>query len=409
MKVVLLGDIHFGKYSSTQELSIPGEKNQDVTTGAVPLIESFVSKIKDENADYLFVAGDLTSTGSPIEYSRCLNEIYKIASSASIDKRNVVIGVGNHDIDRKIAKLAEADHEIDPSYPLIESKLLYHRLAAKHGELFVTEQIFDEKGPAPFSGVIVKDDSIITVLNSAWGYSADAPIKHGKLESEQLDWYKAVVDKYKSDTRWKIVLMHHHPFNYAYPTVGRDISLLEEGAELLEISGNAGIDLVCHGHRHHPKASNELHATWISPITFICAGSFSVNAAHRGLGRIPNIYHVLELNNDNGCKVITMHSYQYSISTGWDPIKSNCPETPIDPIMVFERPYHIIARQSILKSLIQSLSGTPFKEMPAWNDLPMELKTLKYETLNETIKHVANVEYKVIGEYPKEVALLRRS
>ena len=75
-------------------------------------------------------------------------------------------------------------------------------------------------------------------------------------------------------------MLHHHPFNYPYPTLGRDISLLDEGAELLDISGKAGINLICHGHRHHPKAHNEQRDDWKNAITFICAGSFSVNAAH---------------------------------------------------------------------------------------------------------------------------------
>lgn len=411
MKVMLIGDIHFGKLCTTTDLSIPGEPIQDITIGAVSLKESFIANLKKECVDYLFVVGDLTSTGSPLEYSRCIAEMYTIASAAGIDPTNVILGVGNHDVDRKISRLAEMDSKVSSNYPLSESEQLYQSVAAGHGELFAKDLKFHEKGPAPFSGIIEREDIIIIVLNSSWLCSNDPSTAHGKLDKIQVEWFKQITKKYSQDPRWKIVMLHHHPFNYPYPTLGRDISLLDEGAELVDISGKAGINLICHGHRHHPKALNEQCDDWKNPITFICSGSFSVNAAHRLYGRIPNVYHLLELEENSGIKIITMHSYEYSIASGWEPIRKNCPETPLDPIMIFERPYDEATRHSTIKQILSSeASGDPFIQMPTWDTLPLQLKTLRYKDLNDAIKQIAEKEYEynVYGEYPNPIVLIRR-
>lgn len=413
MKAVLIGDIHFGKLCTTEELAIPGEPISDKTKGAVSLKVSFVENLKKEHVDYLLVVGDLTSTGSPIEYSRCITEMYNIASAAKINPNNVIFGVGNHDVDRKISKLGEADPKVNSDYPFSESERLYQNLAASHGELLASHLEFQEKGPAPFSGVILRDDIIVFVLNSSWFCSHDPSTKHGKLDKGQIEWYEEKVVSYSKDPRWKIVLLHHHPFNYPYPTLSRDISLLDEGAELVDISGKAGINIICHGHRHHPKAHNEQHDDWKNAITFICSGSFSVNAAHRQYGRIPNVYHLLELEEDAGRKTITMHSYEYSISSGWEPIRTNCHETPLDPVMIFEKPYDEVTRLSVIKQVLDdaviNANGIPFILLPIWDDLPIELKTLRFKSLNELVKDFAEHEYQIIGLYPDRIALLRRS
>ncbi len=81
--------------------------------------------------------------------------------------------------------------------------------------------------------------------------------------------------------------MHHHPFNYPFPTISEDISQIKEGVEFIELAEKNGVDFVIHGHRHHPKVKTVLPEGY-APITYFCAGSPSVNAEHRSNGEIPN-------------------------------------------------------------------------------------------------------------------------
>jgi len=407
MRIALIGDLHFGKLSVTNEFSIVGEALEDVTNGGVPLRAGFEELIKDKELEFLFVAGDLTSSGSPIEYSKCIEMLYSMATTAGISNENVILSVGNHDVDRQISKIPDEIKKIQgATYPIKEVEQFYQRIAASHGQYHATHLRFTVPGPVPFSGVLEKENVIIFTLNSGWLCSHQQEHKHGKLESAQLQWFREKATTYEADSRWKIVLLHHHPFSYPHPNPSRDVSILEEGADFVEIAGSMGINLVCHGHRHHPKAYNESRDGWKNPVTFLCAGSFSVNARHRSSGAIPNVFHVLELLEEASKKTVIVHSYQYSICDGWVPIANNCSETPIDHIMVFERYYGTDEVKSILQGLLPSTE--PFLLLPSWDSLPIALRTLRFKRLDEIIHEVANKEFKIVGKYPGDVALVRR-
>ena len=42
VRIAILSDIHFGKFSRTKELAVPGEAIQDETSGAAPLVDGMV-------------------------------------------------------------------------------------------------------------------------------------------------------------------------------------------------------------------------------------------------------------------------------------------------------------------------------------------------------------------------------
>ena len=96
MKIALISDIHFGKDSATKEFSVPGEEVFDETTGAVSLEQGLIDVLKDNEAEYLFIAGDLTSVGSPQEYFYCEKKILEIAEKSNIPKENIICSLGNH-------------------------------------------------------------------------------------------------------------------------------------------------------------------------------------------------------------------------------------------------------------------------------------------------------------------------
>ncbi len=80
-KIAIIGDIHFGKFARSSEFAMPGERLQDNTDGASPLKSGIIEIIKKEKAEFLFVTGDLTSTGSPIEFDSCYKLVSEIAKS----------------------------------------------------------------------------------------------------------------------------------------------------------------------------------------------------------------------------------------------------------------------------------------------------------------------------------------
>ncbi len=333
-RIVLISDIHFGKFARSSEFSVPGSLIQDETVGGESLEKGLISILKEKEVQYLFIAGDLTSEGSPQEFYYCEKKIMDIANELQIPSKNIICGMGNHDVDRKISKLS--DSTILPEMPKEVKKLIeekYQLIAASSAVCCLDViQKPEMEGPVLFSGVVENEEFIVFVLNTGWQCSQHQEISHGKLAEDQLHWFNRACTKYLSDERTKIVLMHHHPIQYPFPTLGLDISMIEEGSELVDIAGKNGINLILHGHRHHPRAKTIMHDGWKNPITFICAGSLSVNAQHRNNGDIPNAMHILEL--EEAPDKFKLYNYQYSSAEGWIPFKKYCPETPMDANML---------------------------------------------------------------------------
>ena len=401
VRIALISDIHFGKLSRTAEFSVPGEKIQDENSGGESLKNSMISVLRQEKAQYICVAGDLTSVGSPQEFLYCQDMLLDLATQLDIPVQNILVGLGNHDIDWNISNLHEKFPSTDPEFPLERVKEQYRKIAASAPTINL-ESIPNPniKGPAPFSGITETDSFVMFLLNTGWCCTQSQAISHGKLDETQLSWFRNEAAKYKTLNKWKIVLMHHHPFNYTYPVPGHDTSALEEGSNFLEIAGENGFHLVIHGHRHHPRAETTLKNSWRNPITFVCAGSFSVNSYHRSGGSIPNTLHIVALTDDIG--VINLKTFQYSPAQGWIPLATNCPETPLDYTMRLGK---IFSPKDIEKSIekLSSIEG----ELK-WDTLDECLQFMPYYRLNECIKSQLKASRKMIGLFPDDVILLER-
>ncbi len=405
-KIGLIGDIHFGEFARSNEFCPDGFQTKDKTKGIASLKEGLIQIFSEEKLNYLLVAGDLTSKGNPIEFVECYKLINEIAEKAGIPKQNVIISLGNHDVDWKITDITNnISSDITTQIKLEE---LYQIISSNIASLLIDNNNFTETGPIPFSGIYRAKDIDLFVLNSGWLSNRKDKIKHGKLEEKQLIWFEKMAQKYNNTQNWKILLLHHHPISYPHPYPHHDISAVQEGSELIQVAGKYGFNLICHGHRHHPKAYNDLQNEWVNPITFVCVGSFSVDSIHRCNGDIPNCFHILNL-SDTKEKIIHLKNYEYSSKNGWKAIKENRPEAPLDAEMYFSRPYDLKSKKDKLRKIVAANSTDFGANLPGWNDLPIELRTVSYNTLNDFIKNEFSSEYDMVGLFPEPVILLRRS
>lgn len=397
-KIALISDIHFGEFSRTIEFSVPGQPIKDENSGGESLKQCTIELLKKESVDYLCVAGDLTSKGSPQEFVYCEKLLLEIADAIGISKERILLGLGNHDIDWNICKLYSSFTKTTPEFPLDLVRDKYRRIASQ-ASVVNLENIprYQLPGPAPFSGIFEDDGFIMFVLNTGWYCTDEQAFSHGKLDQTQMDWFEEKAREYKSSAKWKIVLMHHHPYSYSFHVPCVDISMLEEGSRLIEIAGDNGIDLILHGHRHHPKVATSQNASWKKPLTCICAGSFAVNASHRSGGEIPNTIHIIELTDEIG--VLNLLNYQYSQAEGWIPIINNSPITPLDHKMKLGK----IFSEEQINEAIQKL---PSNQTLSWENLDECLKFMTFSSLNGRIDKQFNNTLKRIGSFPAEVVLL---
>lgn len=326
-RIALISDIHFGR-DARAEFTLPEDRANGKAKNAPSLSEGAVRIMKEMQAEYLFVAGDLTSVGSPSEYFYCEEKLKEMAQNSGIKDDHVIWCVGNHDNDWSISGLMNNYTGTDENIKKILQRK-YGEIATHVAQINTSGQPdFKQIGPLPMSGTYEDNNMIVFVLNSSSKCIQKDTYEHGSLTKDQLDWLQSELQKYDSDSRWKIVMMHHHPFNYPYPTQGHDISALEDGSEFCNIAGKGGVNLVIHGHRHHPICQTDNRNEWIGPVSFVCGGSFSVGERQRQDGDIPNTFHIIELTDVRGESII--YSYEYSIGSGWQKIHQHRPEVPVD-------------------------------------------------------------------------------
>lgn len=384
MRIALISDIHYGELATCREFAL---KHQDLQTGNVdsphPLLKGFTDILKKERPEYLLIAGDLTSRGNPLEFEYCYQMIEKLGEDIGIDPSKILACLGNHDVDWGITSIADkfstADKEdqdyVQKFYQTAASQVSLNVLS-EHGKQ-VLNQSYVEAWDAPFTGIVEYNDCLIFILNSGHLSAHNQEYKHGVLTAEQMNWFADMASRYQKSKKFKLVLLHHHPFNYPSHFPGLDISTLEEGANLSDICGKCGISLVLHGHRHQPEAITRMENGWKNTVTFICAGSLSVNASERAKGEIPNTFHVID------CKApgdILLKNYSYRIADGWFPT-THSTATPVDDIMKLGR----VLDPASIRTLVQAL---PCKKEIRIDALPDDLQYLAERELKEYIEDV---------------------
>lgn len=400
-RAVILSDIHFGVFSRTNEFVVPGEKSQDDSTGDLSLEKGLIELIKEKKPTFIFIAGDLTSVASPQEFYYCKEKINAIADACGILKENVICCLGNHDIDWKITNLAEEackDIELDDVKTKIKEG--YQRIASFSSLCNINDYLnFEDRGPAPYNGVYCSEEFILFVLNSGWKSGPNQEYAHGKLSREQLEWFDSVSRKYKEDCRKKIVLMHHHSFKYAYAEIVEDISQIEESAEFIDTAIKNGIDIIIHGHRHHPSIKTFQEASY-KPITFLCAGSLSVNAKHRRGGYYPNTVHFIDI--DKACSFFTLYNYTYTGPEGWKEMKY-APQTPLDYCM---RIGEIGSKEECINE-IKKYSDKDI-EVIVWENLPHCMKLLLYNEASNMFYEQLHESHNLAGRFPDDMIIIKK-
>lgn len=388
MRIALISDIHYGELATCPEFALG---NQNLKTGNVDspnsLLKGITDILKKEKPEYLLIAGDLTSRGSPLEFKYCYKMIEKLGEDIGVDPSKILFCIGNHDVDWEITSISDkfvvSDKE-DRNYV----KKCYQSFASQVATRVLKDQVSQKLCPnyrdawsAPFSGVMEYDNCVVFVLNSGHLSARNQEYKHGALTTEQINWFAGVAKKYQKYEKFKLVLLHHHPFNYPNYFPGLDISTLEEGANLCDICGKNGIPLVLHGHRHQPGAKTRMESGWKNTVTFICAGSLSVDASERAKGEIPNTFHLIDC---SGPREILLKNYSYSMADGWSPtIYSTA--TPVDGIMRLGK----VTDPESIKELIQKL---PCNQQISIDDLDSMLQLLTYRELKAYIEEIHGMD-----------------
>ncbi len=404
-RIAVLSDIHFGKLSRSDFFATPGEKLIGFSSGDIPLGEGLIKLMKDMKPDYMFIPGDLTSAAEPQEFLYCEKRLLSIADEVGIDRSNIIVCLGNHDVDWGISNLSDLQSRtFNNTKEILEYRRdKYQHIASHVAGIYMNEILMNksEGNPAPYGGLREEEDFIVFVLNTGWKCSPLQEFSHGELTKNQLDWLSEKLDYYMEDNRKKIILMHHHPFNYPYPVVGKDITQIVEGADFSEIVENKGVDLVIHGHRHHPKLKTQL-PSGRNPITYFCAGSVSVNSQQRYDGNIPNTMHFIDV--DRNLDYFVFHNFSYTATKGWHKTINDV-NTPLDDKMKVGK---VFSSDECCDSIKKYLRLRKKYIKLEWESLDESLQFMTYNAVMELIKKELSDKYHITGCFPDTVALVKK-
>jgi 3',5'-cyclic AMP phosphodiesterase CpdA len=378
---------------------------KDETAGGQSLYDGFAAILSEYKPDFILCTGDLTSTGKPLEFMHCLDKIYSLAREASVPVDNVLYCMGNHDVDRQLVNYSKSTYDglhrelTDDEIAFLTSYHIEFPEAILRNVQSITHTTntnpFTRNGPAPLCGVIDREQVTIYMLNSGFFCTSDQAIKRGVITPSQIDWLKCELQKPTDEYKWRVLMLHHHPFGYVNPVRNHDTSILQEGAELQDLCGRYGVDLVVHGHRHHPIAKSRKDDSWSNSVVFISAGSLSVNQGERLAGEIPNTFHLIELGTKpSPIKLIT---YEYVLSDGWVKVMLNRSMLPLD--------HEVYLGSEVLDDESAKRLITKFpKNIPiTYEAIDHDLRYIPLSHLNKLITDVHGLFYS--GTFPGDIRI----
>ncbi|MBN1454662.1 MAG: metallophosphoesterase [Methanomicrobia archaeon] len=200
------------------------------------LAENVIAKLNELEPEILVVTGDLTIGGYPHEFERARRFIDRIACEVSL------VIPGNHDV-RNLGYLG-------------------------------FETIF-----GPRSKVERYREVTLVGIDSA-----QPDLDEGHVGREKYEWLERCLTHHPDDLN--VVALHHHVI--PVPKTGRELNILTDAGDLLELLMRCHVDLVLCGHKHVPWVWN------LDGMVIVNAGTVCSN---RVKWQIPQSFNLIELDD----------------------------------------------------------------------------------------------------------------
>ncbi len=202
MKIIHISDLHIGETKDNPKI-----------------LDKLIEEVNDQNAEAIFITGDLTDEGLAKEYDGVLSIIKRF-------KKMPYVVPGNHD--------------------------------ARNDGL----ELFKEHFHAPPFAEYIK-----TLDATAIGLNSTLPdTNEGMIGEQQMGWLKKILPGARGE---KILYMHHHVL--PVPHTGRERNILYDAGDILQIAKDYKVNLILSGHKHQ-------HHVWLLGDTVIAnAGTAYAN------------------------------------------------------------------------------------------------------------------------------------
>lgn len=292
MNFLLISDLHIGKGSFCKTL-IPINEQEENKCIDLKLLEHVKKLSETESVDYIFICGDISDNASYEQFSHFDQILNDISEMFSVIPENIFFTLGNHDVDWSILN----NYNNASSVPHLKFK---NRYASSKNSVFLKKRL----GQTSFGCLLNEpyftcwEDSeifVISINTASMDGPWDTP-NHGNISQETYDVLELKLSELKieKDTRYKVMMMHHHPINYKNPLKHwKDFSILQSTEDVLELAHKYKFDFLIHGHRHQPFFKSHFNYRFGTQLEILCCGSFSQNLPTYVRDNLSNLAHFI--------------------------------------------------------------------------------------------------------------------
>lgn len=252
--------------------------------------------------DHLVITGDLTNGARNEEL-----EAFKATLGDHLHPDRLTIVPGNHDLSYRRAKQRrERQRAVANGCPRKLGQL-FHYFAdmfpsdyppelgqAKRSKPRRSASLAVRRAsPFPFVKTLADGRVVLIGLDTTGRltYKAGPLNSFGTISRAQFRELRALLKSPWLHDRIKIIAMHHHPMIIPVATMFDSFKHLFQSKQLLDLLYESRVDLILHGHKHHPFCWQS-HTFRDHDLTIICAGPPDAYANGKKSDLVYNIYSI---------------------------------------------------------------------------------------------------------------------
>ncbi|NVO09650.1 MAG: metallophosphoesterase [Bacteroidales bacterium] len=406
INILHLSDLHL---SSQHNI-----RREEVLSGLLVGVKSFLKKNREWQPDCLVISGDITFSGSKADYIEAKKFLGKIEKELRIDYINMFLAVGNHDKLRWCfdKRLYEEHKEFNWSKTLEEQfinnrkrvkdflsnnskrDLLfggYNSFVSDLNQLPRSEKIPKwSSGNDRTQGVFIKNNIIFVTINSAF-YSISGKKDYGKLELDndfiiKVKEYLELINKDRS--KIVISILHHNPSWFIEEAKLLRTNELSIHNEIVYFS-----NLILSGHEHNVK----LNPDFLNCTTHIVSGGATYTEPDDGKSFYCNNFSIIQIDEKN--RAFKRMAFTYlnngKPETAWK--YDECDSMPINPLNSLHNKF--LNSKNLERENIRLKNRVFKRDFDKWygEDGKRELFKVKINFKDDMETQNAELIYKLLG------------
>lgn len=231
MKVIVTSDIHWRNVGSVSSDGFfrPRDSLGQMTSLTPLIVERFFADAAASDADYVFISGDLTDSGSPAD-SRIFAGM--LADFEAESGKQVYVIDGNHDVDMM---------DNVPDYS--SDHVLFRETYRQFG---YDEALAVDEATSSYTADLKNGYRLLAVNSNKWNGHGG-----GAISDELLAWIETQVNAAKKDGKKIVAMMHHHIMDH-FPMEQKidDFYILDNYQEICRKFDEWNIRVTFTGHLH---------------------------------------------------------------------------------------------------------------------------------------------------------------